>query len=73
MRLRAGGREVASEGVYRIEVGLALSRPPKEDVVVHVLVAASNLPEACCLGAQIAQCDPAVVMAVRTTLISYEE
>lgn len=66
-------RSDRGDGVYHIEVGLALARPPREDVLVHVLVAATSLPEASCLAAQIAQCDPAVVMAVRTTLVSYIE
>jgi hypothetical protein len=62
-----------ADGVYTIDVGLALRRPPVEDVSVHVLVAAATVSEACCLAAQIAQCDPDVVMAVRTTMVNYYE
>lgn len=65
------GRPV--EGVYAIRVGVALSRPPREDTYLWVLVGAACLSEAQIVACQVAATHPRVVMAVSTELCWYEE
>ena len=54
---------------YAVRVGVALARPPREDAVVWVLVAASNDVEARLIACQIAAADRRVVMPVSAEII----
>lgn len=58
--------------VYTVHVGVALTRPPRTDALVRVLVEAATDPEAHCLAAQIAHCHPFVVMPVSTEIVALE-
>jgi hypothetical protein len=52
--------------IYTVYVGVALSRPPKQDDVVRVRVEAPNATQAGLLASQIAACRRGVVMPVST-------
>ena len=54
--------------IFTVYVGVALSRPPKEDEVVRVRVEAPNATQAGLLACQIAACRPGVVMPVSTEI-----
>lgn len=54
---------------YAVRVGVALARPPREDAVVWVLVAASNDVEARLIACQLAVADRRVVMPVSAEIV----
>lgn len=57
----------------RVMVGVALSRPPKLDDSIMVLVEADTENEAQLIAAQIASANPLVVMPVSTEIIDLLE
>lgn len=58
--------------IYTVYVGVALSRPPKEDDVVRVLVEAGSASQARLLACQIAACRPGGAMPVSAEVDSSE-
>lgn len=55
--------------IYRVRVGVATCRPPREDAVVWCLVAAGSPGEAMLVACQLASCHPHVVMPVSSEVV----
>ena len=58
-------------GVYRIEVDVALCRPPRADATIYFALEAVDGYAAELLACQIAQCHPRVVMAVGSVVTDW--
>lgn len=56
--------------VYRVEVDVALDRPPRTDATVRVVVDAGTAVDAELTACQIAECDRRVVMAVGSRILT---
>lgn len=59
--------------VYRVEVGVALKRPPRHDATIYFILEAENGQAAELFAQQWAQWHPRVVMAVSSVVTDWEK